>query len=166
MKGLLRRLGETGKTILVSSHILPELSAICDTVGILDGGQLHAFGDVREVMRGIRQARIVEVEFLDDAEGGAEFLRKLGSERGVGDVTLSQKLVRLEWQASDEELTQLLSTLVEKGYKVLGFEEVAVSLEEAFMALTGQKPDEVTPPEMMQEESGAEQAETAEAAEE
>jgi ABC-2 type transport system ATP-binding protein len=135
-KNLLRKLGEMGKTILVSSHILPELAAICHTVGILDHGQLHAFGPVQEVMRGIRQTRIVELRLLDNAEGAAELLRRAGEKAGIGKVEITDSGVRFESNASDPQLCELLALLVEKGFRVIGFEEVPVSLEEAFMELT------------------------------
>ena len=50
MRGLLKRLQDLGKTILVSSHILPELADICNRVGIIEYGQLLAQGDVTDLL--------------------------------------------------------------------------------------------------------------------
>jgi len=138
-KNLLRKLGEMGKTILVSSHILPELAAICDSVGILDRGKLLASGPVQEVMRGIRRNRIVEIRLLDNAEAAAELLRRAEHAPAIGNVERTDNVVRLEWNASDRELSELLAFLMEKGFQVLGFQEVPISLEEAFMELTGKQ---------------------------
>jgi len=138
-KNLLRKLGEMGKTILVSSHILPELATICNAVGILDEGTLLASGPVDEVMRSIRQNRMVEVRLLDNADGAVELLRKGVSASAIGKVTRSDNVVRFEWNASDSELSNLLALLVEKGFPVLGFQEVPISLEDAFMELTGRQ---------------------------
>jgi len=138
-KNLLRRLGEMGKTILVSSHILSELSEICNAVGILDHGTLLASGPVREVMRGIRQSRVVEIRLLDDAEAAAELLRRTDQSSGIGNVARTEDVVRFEWSASDAQLSELLTFLLERGFKVLGFQEVPISLEEAFMELTGKR---------------------------
>ncbi|MFP4028301.1 MAG: ATP-binding cassette domain-containing protein [Candidatus Brocadiia bacterium] len=143
MKNLLGKLGQMGKTILVSSHILPELAAICDTVGILDQGSLHAFGPVDEVMRGIRQSRIVRISVLDDLEGVASLLRKLGENSGIDQVQVEAGDVRFEWSATEKELSNLLALLVEKGFQIIGFEEVPMSLEEAFMELTASKEAQV-----------------------
>jgi ABC-2 type transport system ATP-binding protein len=145
MKELLRKLGQMGKTILVSSHILPELSAICDSVGILDHGQLHAFGSVDEVMRGIRQNRLVELEVLDDPEGAAALLRKTAEQVEIENIEVQERTVRFEWNASDAQLSNLLTSLVEKGFNVVGFQEVPISLEEAFVELTGHVPEEEMP---------------------
>ncbi len=135
-KNLLRKLGEMGKTILVSSHILAELAAICDTVGILDQGILLASGPIQEVMSSIRQNRMVEIRLLDDAEGVAELLRKTDRPSGIGTVTQLDNGVRFEWNASEAELSEMLAFLVQKGFKVVGFQEVPISLEDAFIALT------------------------------
>jgi len=137
MKELLRKLGELGKTVLVSSHILPELSSISTSVGILDRGRLLVCGRVDEVMRGIRQNRLVEVRLLDNAEGAARLLRGMSEKEQVGAVVRQGDIVRFEWNASEPELTALLGRLVGKGYKVVSFQEVPISLEEAFMELTG-----------------------------
>jgi len=138
-KNLLRKLGEMGKTILVSSHILPELSEICSAVGILDHGTLLASGPVQDVMRGIRQSRVVEIRLLDDAEAAVELLRRTDQPPGIANVTRTDNVVRLEWSASDAQLSELLTFLLERGFKVLGFQEVPVSLEEAFMELTAKR---------------------------
>ena len=139
VKALLRRLSEMGKTILVSSHILPELSAISDTVGILDAGVLQAFGPVQKIIHSIRQTRLVEVRVLDDAGGAEEVLRKADDGDHITNVKRAGDTIRFEWTASDAELSELLALLVEKGFKVAGFQEVPISLEETFMALTGKR---------------------------
>jgi len=129
-----------GKTILVSSHILPELAAICSTVGILDHGKLLAAGPVGKVMRGIRQNRLVEVHVMGGAETTTEFLRQGGEKIGIANLERDGNMIRFEWTANDAQLADLLADLVHKGHKVLSFQEVPISLEEAFMRLTGNAP--------------------------
>ena len=55
MRNLLRRLGNMGKTIIVSSHILPELADICNKIGIIDRGVMNVSGAVTDVMKRLRQ---------------------------------------------------------------------------------------------------------------
>src|SRR5918995_5206439 len=64
MRQLLRELADLGKAVLVSSHILPELADVCDTVGILSGGKMVAPRPRPRIPRPGRQRRIVEVEVL------------------------------------------------------------------------------------------------------
>ncbi len=68
MRALIRRLAELGKTVLVSSHILPELATVCDRVGIIENGRLMASGTVAEIMRQVRPNRRIQMHFLSDAE--------------------------------------------------------------------------------------------------
>jgi len=139
MKELMRKLGEMGKTIMVSSHILPELAAVCTTVGILDHGKLLAAGPVDKVMRGIRHTRVVALQVLTGAETTAEFLRQSAQQYGISNLEREGNAIHFEWNASEGQLADLLAVLVNKGHRVVSFQEVPISLEEAFMKLTGHK---------------------------
>ena len=75
MRQLLRELADMGKAVLVSSHILPELADVCDTVGILKAGKLVACGPVQEIMRTVRQKRLMEIHALADAASVAAILK-------------------------------------------------------------------------------------------
>ena len=66
MRQILLRLAELGKTLIVTSHILPELSRICDQVAILNRGRLRAFGTLAEIMRSVSQQRTVEVQLAGE----------------------------------------------------------------------------------------------------
>src|SRR3989440_3232017 len=68
MRQLLRELADLGKAVLVSSHILPELADVCDTVGILSAGKMVAAGPVQEILRNVRQHRLIEVHVLGDKQ--------------------------------------------------------------------------------------------------
>src|SRR4029078_5626315 len=66
MRQLLRELADLGKAVLVSSHILPELADECDTVRILTAGKIASCGRVQEILRNVRQKRLMEVQVLGD----------------------------------------------------------------------------------------------------
>src|SRR3954451_11554841 len=68
MRQLLRELADLGKAVLVSSHILPELADVCDTIGILTAGKLAVCGPVQQILRSVRQRRLVEVQVLGDKD--------------------------------------------------------------------------------------------------
>ena len=65
MRELLLKLADHGKTLIVTSHILTELSRICDTVAIMTHGKLRAFGPLTDVMRQISQQRIIEIQLVE-----------------------------------------------------------------------------------------------------
>src|SRR5436305_7324000 len=62
IRGLLKELRNLGKTIMVSSHILPELADICNKIGIIEKGELLVNSDVAEVMRRVRQRTVLSVQ--------------------------------------------------------------------------------------------------------
>src|SRR5262252_1219051 len=66
MRGLLKELRNMGKTILVSSHILPELADICNKIGIIERGQLLFDGDVQSAIRQVRQHTVYHVAVAND----------------------------------------------------------------------------------------------------
>lgn len=133
MRNLLRRLGQTGKTIVVSSHILPELADICNKIGIIDRGVISFSGEVDEVIRKVRNQVILQIGVADDAEKASKFLTDHDSVQSVGkgDGFLT---VMLKKEIS--EYSDLPTELVAQGFKLTLFREEEVDLESAFMALT------------------------------
>ena len=61
MRAVLRRLGQQGKTIMVSSHILPELADMCNKVGIIDKGVMDFNGSVADVLKQVRERIVLHV---------------------------------------------------------------------------------------------------------
>jgi len=135
VKDLIKGLGDMGLVILISSHILPELADICDTVGILDRGVLLAQGPVDKVLRQIRRSRLVELQVLDDPKGAIEMLSRMEKPAGMANVRLDDGKIHFEWAANQEDLADLLATIVDKGFRVQSFKEVPLSLEEAYIEL-------------------------------
>src|SRR5438105_6847293 len=72
MRGLLKELRNMGKTILVSSHILPELADLCNKIGINERGKLLFDGDVQSAIRQVRTRTTLTVCVSD----GQNFLAK------------------------------------------------------------------------------------------
>ncbi|MCC7519025.1 MAG: ABC transporter ATP-binding protein [Verrucomicrobiae bacterium] len=140
MRELLRKLRGMGKTILLSSHILPELAGVCDRIGILEKAKLLAQGTVQEVMRSVRPRRMLEVETASAAATAAarDALIALGGER-IRIVELDDELVRFEFDGSDEQISELWAGLSAKGCRYVACREAMGDLEEAYMSITRQE---------------------------
>jgi ABC-2 type transport system ATP-binding protein len=139
MRQILLRLAEMGKTLIVTSHILPELSRICDVVAIITHGKLRAFGTLDQIMHQVRQRRMVLVTLAQphDVEAMSNLLRdQLGPE---GDIqpSLQESQVRFSSTADDEQLSRLLAAAVNANIGVAQFNEVPMDLEDAFLEVTG-----------------------------
>jgi ABC-2 type transport system ATP-binding protein len=135
MRRLLRELADLGKAVLVSSHILPELADVCDTVGILSGGKLVVSAPVQDVLRTVRQRRLMEVQVLGDKEQARAVLSAAPGEwtRVGGEMNGT---LRYEVQADERQLAEGLQLLLKRGISVVSYAEVPADLEDVFMSLT------------------------------
>ena len=139
MRNLLRRLGGMGKTIIVSSHILPELADVCNKVGIISQGVMQVNAEVAEVMRLVRERTLLHIE-VDKEEERAVSL--LAEHSDVETVEPADGRLAVTLKEAVEDYTALASLLVQNGFGLRYFGEEKVNLEAAFMALTkglGQK---------------------------
>lgn len=135
MRNLLRRLGQMGKTIIVSSHILPELADICNKVGIIDRGELKVNATVTEVLRQVREhvVLVVATHSPDQLPRIAELLAGHGKVQSIEPGDASSRVI-LKSDVSD--YSDLPKLLIENGVNLKQFSEEELDLESAFMALT------------------------------
>lgn len=133
MRNLLRRLGQTGKTIVVSSHILPELADVCNKIGIIDRGQMNISAAVKDVMQQVRNQTILHVGIVGDSSKAMDVLlaNELVSSVVQGDGHLVVTLHELT-----HDYSCLASELINAGLGISLFREEEINLESAFMALT------------------------------
>jgi len=137
MRGLLRRLADAGKTILVSSHILPELAAVCDSIGILHQGHLRAAGPIQKVLSEIQRDRLMELKAFSGLPGASGVLAK---DSHCSDIDTSDRaagVVRFRFSGDDDAMAALVGSLVAGGVRIVTIREVPLSLEDAYMAISG-----------------------------
>jgi ABC-2 type transport system ATP-binding protein len=137
MRQLLLDLAERGKTLIVTSHVLPELARVCHRVAIITRGRLRAYGTLAEISRQLSPLRPMEVLLAraDTIDAVVEVVRK-HVEEGA-EITSSQveAAVRFRTAQREEDLAALLSALVTANLGVTQFREVQTDLEEAFMTV-------------------------------
>ena len=144
MREILRELRTMGKTILVSSHILPELGEMCTGVAIIDHGRVLRSGSIHDIERSLRATALLRIDLLGD-EAAVESAREwLGTDRRIADVigatSNSEGAVRIEasFDGSTEAQADLLRAMVAAGHRVVGFSQATSDLEEIFLKVTGQ----------------------------
>ena len=163
IKELLKELKAMGKTIIVSSHILPELADFCNKIGIIEKGEMIISGDVTDIIRQLAGHHTLEVRIYDEAvpnetgldlgslaaatphEGGVavkstpaieratEILREMES---VADVKLGDNLLLVAYVGEPNQEWEVLRALVRNDIKVLSFATQATDLEDIFMRVT------------------------------
>jgi ABC-2 type transport system ATP-binding protein len=145
MRQLLLDLAGRGKTLIVTSHVLPELSHICDRVAIITRGKLRAFGTQEEVTRQLSPLRAMEV-LLPDASRINQVVDVVRQHLEAGTEIQSspaEAVVRFRTARREEELAKLLAALISAGIDVAQFREVQTDLEEAFLTVARSEKEEI-----------------------
>lgn len=142
MRELLLKLARMGKTLLVTSHILPELARICNTVAIMTHGKLRAFGTIEEIGQQVSQRRTLEVQLLspDSLSRAACVIRSAVEPDAEVVEAPREAVVRFQTALPEVKLGELLSALVQEGIPVTQFRELQTDLEEAFMSFANAHP--------------------------
>lgn len=135
MRELILKLAQMGKTLLVTSHILPELARICNTVAIMTHGQLRAYGTVEEIGQQVSQRRTLEAQLLSGSElaTGTRIIREMLNPGDEVEQVPSETLVRFSTAVPETRLGEILRELIQRGIPITQFRELQTDLEEAFM---------------------------------
>lgn len=135
MKEILKNLCDMGKTILISSHILTELSEMCSTVGIIKNGQMVLSGSVEGILDRLSVSNPLVITVVDRGEEAARILME---HPGTSNVSCRERVIRLGFDGDAAEEAALLRGLIEQGIEVYGFKREAGNLESLFIELTRQ----------------------------
>ena len=133
VRELLKELKRMGKTILISSHILHELSQLCTRIGIIEAGKMVAEGSLEDIYRQLGLMRVVHVQIT---EPSAEIVQKITQIRGVQsvEVQIDRLAIRLDEIATSIE--DLHDEIYKLGARIHMFQPEAMDMETAFMKLT------------------------------
>ena len=122
-----------GKTILISSHILPELAEMCDEIGIINKGQLVARGNVAEIQAKLNN----EKELVLKALQPSEIVRKILEETPeVSKLKIEDDEITFFFNGTDKQKAALLKQLINQNIEVVYFAEKMSNLEDVFMEIT------------------------------
>jgi ABC-2 type transport system ATP-binding protein len=133
IRALLKELRMMGKTILVSSHILPELADICNKIGIIEQGVLLVNGPVSDVMKQVRTDIILNIAVGDRMADAQSFLESFSE---VESVEPKNEVLIVKMNEGVHQYSFLANRLIEQGYELTLFKEDEINLETAFMRLT------------------------------
>ena len=133
IRGLLKELRNMGKTIMVSSHILPELADICNKIGIIEKGELLVNDSVVEVMKRVRQQMVLKIGIAGPIEPAAALIEQASY---VDKVEVQDGQLRVTLVQGEHDYSELSKSLIDAGHRLTRLTEEEINLETAFMALT------------------------------
>ncbi len=130
LMSVLRDLGQQGKTIVISSHILPELTDLCNTIGILYRGKLIEYGRVAELIAK-HQNRVSEykIDVVERMDIAMKHLGTIHSDQLHSFQKLSEKRLLIEYDGDEHNVSNLLEMLIKSGARISGFEKVEKDIE-------------------------------------
>ena len=135
MRDILKHLKSMGKTILISSHILPELAEMCDEIGVLERGQLIAKGNVLSIQQQLMSEKEIILKIEGDLHAAVQFFEE---QPHVSAVEASDKehKIKFFYKGSREEQINMLKMAFNADLKIYSAIEVEKDLEDVFMAIT------------------------------
>ncbi len=133
MREILKELKSMGKTIIISSHILPELAEMVDEIGVIENGKLIAQGKVQDIQSRMKANRVLHVRLVDRVEQAAAYLQ---DHPHVSMVFTDEKGIHVHFGGGDAEQASLLTELIGQGFGVIAFNEAMTNLEDVFLEIT------------------------------
>ena len=139
LRELLRELRSLGKTILISSHILPELEELCTSVAIVDRGRVLASGRIADIERRLRVGAVLRARVIADGEALESARAWFAGQADVASAAiLPDGTVELGFRGDELAAAGLLRDAVSSGLAIASFSRAASDLEELFLQVTGQ----------------------------
>lgn len=133
LRDLLQKLRQEGKTIIISSHILAELSSFCTHIAIMNKGHIVMYGGVGDIQQKTIGSRRIVVSVLNDCEKAVSFIKKYPNSKIMA---VQDNRITVDIIADKEEIASLNAGLVASGVKVAEFYEEKINLEDLFMKIS------------------------------
>lgn len=132
-KEILKELKDQGKTIVISSHVLSELSEMCTDIGIIDQGKMILSGSMVDILSRVNASNPLIISILGNREKALTILK---SQSCVQTIAVKDEDIRVNFIGDEQEEALLLQQMVDAGVKVHGFYREQGSLESLFMQIT------------------------------
>lgn len=132
LREILKELRDMGKTIIISSHILPELAEMCDAIGIIEEGQLVATGSVDDIYARMQGYKLLKLRLLDRWDEAIALLQKHAK---VSSVKKDGQLLQVDFTGDDTDQASLLRELVAADFPLAAFGEGEGNLEDIFLEI-------------------------------
>lgn len=136
MKNILKELKSDKKTILISSHILPELAQISDTIGIIEKGKIVVSGTVEDILAAKGSASPLLIKVTAGIDAAVKVLKE---NKETKNITIRNNQISLLYMGNEEREAGLLTALIQNGVMISSFSREESNLESLFMQITAEK---------------------------
>jgi len=136
LRELLRELRTLGKTIMISSHMLPELEELCTSVAIVDHGRVLAAGTISDIGQKLRVGEVLRVRVLGDGEAVEAARTWFEDQPEVASATLDAGLIEIGFRGDEPAAARLLAAAIASNIQVASYSPAATDLQELFLQVT------------------------------
>lgn len=136
MREILRELKHMGKTIMISSHILPELAEMCDVLGVINGGKLVATGKVEEIQQQLQSNKVLKVLLLSDVQQAIQFFEDIPAVSNIQRSEQKENVISFAFEGTDEDQINLLKAALNNDIMIMSFSQEESNLEDIFLEIT------------------------------
>ena len=143
MRDILKHLKTLGKTILISSHILPELAEMCDEIGVLDKGRLIAQGNVAAIQAQLTGDKEMTIKVISDV---ASAVRHFEEDPNISTIeaNIEDGIITFLYKGTREEQVTMLKKALINDIAIYSATEMEKNLEDIFMAITKEAQNNAT----------------------
>lgn len=139
-RSILMELHEMGKTVLISSHLLEELSELCTHIGIIDSGKMTISGSLSEIIEQVQTSKPISIKIHDQMELA---MRVLKEHPLVRTITVKDREIMVGFTGAEKQEQELLKEMILAGVPVSGFMREPGNLETIFMQITNRDKERV-----------------------
>jgi ABC-2 type transport system ATP-binding protein len=132
IREIIKELGNMGKTIIISSNVLSDLAGICNKIGILRDGNLIFNGLINDILSQIGTVFTLEIGIQSNIEKAKEILQQ---QQNIGDIDVKGNIIKVQYTGRQEDMHNLLTTLVDGKIQVSFFHETFVDLEDVYLKM-------------------------------
>ena len=133
-KQIVGELSDGGKTIVISSHILSDISELCTDIAIIDQGSVVMSGRLMDVMKMVTAQNPIIISVASKITPTVKFLK---AEKEVKSMAINGNDIMINFEGNTKQEAELLKKLVAQNLPVRSFSREKGSLESIFMQLTG-----------------------------
>lgn len=139
-RSILMELHEIGKTVLISSHLLEDLSELCTHIGIIDSGKMTISGSLSEIIEQVQTSKPISIKVHDNMELA---MRVLKEHPLVRTITIKDREIMVGFTGAEKQEQELLKEMILAGVPVSGFMREPGNLETIFMQITNRDKERV-----------------------
>lgn len=137
-KQIIRKLREQDKTIIISSHILTELSELCTSIGIVEKGRVILQGNMEDILTSVDNSNPIIIKIYKNMEAAVHLLKQ---DLMVQKLSIEENIIMVKFLGSREDEANLLKNLIRNDVMVTSFSKERSNLESLFLKITNNEGD-------------------------